>query len=393
MSQQLINHSPDLKRLRDEGFEVEIKAGYLLINGVPYVNSNKEIKAGTLVSELTLSGNKTTKPNTHVVFFKGDYPCHKDGSAIEQIRHNSHQQPLTDDLVINHSFSNKPANGYSDYFEKMTRYVDILSAPAQSLDSSVTTKTFKLIESDDEESVFNYIDTSSSRSGIAIITDKLKIGKVGIVGLGGTGSYVLDLVAKTPTQEIHLFDGDKFFQHNAFRSPGAPSLDELKKAQSKVVYFSELYSKMRKKIIPHEFNITSSNIDELRVVDFVFMCLDKGTVKEVIIDKLEELGISFIDVGMGVEIVDEALIGILRVTTSTEKKREHVRGKNRISFSDGDGNDDYSRNIQIADLNALNAALAVIKWKKLCGFYQDCEHEHHSTYTLNVNMLTGDDLS
>jgi antirestriction protein ArdC len=26
-------------------------------------------------------------------------------------------------------------------------------------------------------------------------------------------------------------------------------------------------------------------------------------------------------------------------------------------------------NIQIAELNALNAALAVIKWKKLCGFY------------------------
>ncbi|MBI5676235.1 MAG: ThiF family adenylyltransferase [Nitrospirae bacterium] len=391
MSQQPINHSPDLKRLQDEGFEVEIRAGYLLINGVPYLNSNKEIKAGTLVSELTLTGNKTTKPNTHVVFFKGDYPCHRNGSSIEQIRHNSNQQPLTDDLVINHSFSNKPSNGYSDYYEKMTRYIDIISAPAQSVDSSVTAKTFKVIESEDEESVFNYIDTSSSRAGITIIADKLKIGKVGIVGLGGTGSYVLDLVAKTPVQEIHLFDGDKFFQHNAFRSPGAPSLNELKKAQSKVAYFSELYSKMRKKIIPHEFYINSSKIDVLRVVDFAFICLDKGNVKEIIIDKLEKLGISFIDVGMGVEIVDEALIGILRVTTSTENKREHVKGKNRISFSDGDGNDDYSRNIQIADLNALNAALAVIKWKKLFGFYQDCEKEHHSTYTLNVNMLTGDD--
>ena len=47
------------------------------------------------------------------------------------------------------------------------------------------------------------------------------------MGLGGTGSYVLDLVAKTPVWEIHLFDGDAFLQHNAFRSPGAPSLDEL----------------------------------------------------------------------------------------------------------------------------------------------------------------------
>ena len=47
--------------------------------------------------------------------------------------------------------------------------------------------------------------------------------------------------------------------------------------------------------------------------------------------------------------------------------------------------------IQIADLNALNAALAVVKWKKVCGFYHDAVQEHFSTYTINVNMLTNDD--
>jgi hypothetical protein len=40
-----------------------------------------------------------------------------------------------------------------------------------------------------------------------------------------------------------------------------------------------------------------------------------------------------------------------------------------------------------ADLNALNAALAVIKWKKLACFYQGLDHEHHSTYTIGGNML------
>jgi hypothetical protein len=37
-------------------------------------------------------------------------------------------------------------------------------------------------------------------------------------GLGGTGSYILDLVSKTPVNEILLFDSDDFLQHNAFRS-------------------------------------------------------------------------------------------------------------------------------------------------------------------------------
>jgi hypothetical protein len=52
---------------------------------------------------------------------------------------------------------------------------------------------------------------------------------------------------------------------------------------------------------------------------------------------------------------------------------------------------DYSHNIQIAELNALNAALAVIKWKKLCGFYQDLEREHCSVYTINGNHIANED--
>lgn len=65
----------------------------------------------------------------------------------------------------------------------------------------------------------------------------------------------------------------------------------------------------------------------------------------------------------------------------------------RINFDDIDENNAYVRNIQIADLNALNASLAVIKWKKLCGFYQDLECEHDSTYSINVNQLTSDELA
>ena len=79
---------------------------------------------------------------------------------------------------------------------------------------------------------------------------------------------------------------------------------------------------------------------------------------------------------MGVELVDDRLQGIVRVTASTVDKRDHVRDKKRIGLSGGDADGVYSRNIQIAELNALNAALAVIKWKKLFGFYRDLEKEY-----------------
>lgn len=391
MSQQLINRSSDLKRLRDEGYDVEVKSNHLLIKHIPYVNSAKEIKFGILVSELSLTGDVTTKPGTHVAHFVGDHPCNKDGSEMVKIKHQSVQKSLDRDLVINHSFSSKPSGGYNNFYEKMTTYVAIISSPAQSIDPAVTAKTFPVIESEDNESMFNYIDTASSRAGVNVVTRKLELGKVGIVGLGGTGSYVLDLLAKTPVRKIVLFDGDKFSQHNAFRSPGAPSVDELRQETQKVTYFRDRYSKMHRNIVANDCYIDSSNVDQLQGMDFVFLCLDRGESKRLIIEKLEELNTPFIDVGMGVQLVDEALHGVLRITTSTVKKRDHVRGKTRVPFSDGDGSNDYSRNIQIADLNALNAALAVIKWKKLFDFYRDLENEHFSVYTIDGNALINED--
>lgn len=41
--------------------------------------------------------------------------------------------------------------------------------------------------------------------------------------------------------------------------------------------------------------------------------------------------------------------------------------------------------------NALNAAMAVIRWKKLCGFYLDLEGEHHSVYVIDGNHLLNED--
>jgi hypothetical protein len=56
-----------------------------------------------------------------------------------------------------------------------------------------------------------------------------------------------------------------------------------------------------------------------------------------------------------------------------------------------DPDDEYRQNIQIAELNTLNAALAVIRWKKHLGFYVDLEHEFSSTYTIDGNILINED--
>jgi hypothetical protein len=394
MSQQPINLSPDLQHLRKDGFDIEILSNHLLVKDVPYVNSVRAVKRGVLVSKLTLAGNITAPPDDHVAYFVGEHPCNSDGTAIEKIRHGSNSQTLAEGIIVQHSFSAKPKpNGhYADYHTKMTTYVAILSGPALELDPTATAKTFPVIEPkcDDPNAIFHYIDTASSRAEIGVVTKKLALRRIAIIGIGGTGSYVLDLTAKTPVKEIHLFDGDIFLQHNAFRSPGAASIDELRAKLPKATYFKNLYSKMRRGIIDHPVYVDASNVAELQDMDFVFLCLDNGAAKRIIVESLERFGRPFVDVGMGINMSGDSLGGILRVTTSTAKARDHVR--TRISLVDaGDGRNEYDRNIQVADLNALNAALAVMKWKKLFGFYRDLKNEHHSTFTIDGNLLLSED--
>lgn len=388
MRPQLINHSPDLERLWNEGLEIEIKGGFILIHNIPYVNTSCQINKGTLVSVLCLAGDVTTRPLDHVVHFIGDKPCDKHGNPLNKIINSSNVQQLSESIVCNHLFSSRPQEGYPDYYEKMMNYINIITGPAKHIDPTVTEKTFRVVEQEDENSVFNYIDTNSSDAHIGHISNKLSNQKIAIIGLGGTGSYILDYISKSPVAEIHLFDGDIFLQKNSFRAPSAASIEQLRERYKKTEYYKDIYSKLHRHIISHDYYVDSSNFTDLSEMDFVFICIDKGLVKKTLVEYLESMNIKFIDVGMGVNIIEDKLIGTIRVTTSTPDKRDHIH--KRISFSDM-GENDYSKNIQIIELNALNAALAVIKWKKLYGFYHDLEKEYNCTYVVDGNTLINND--
>lgn len=393
MSARLIARSPDLKRLQDEGYEIEVQSGFLIVRSVPYVTAGKMVALGTVVTDLALNDDIAQKPGDHQVWFAGEQPCHATGAPIAALGSQQGRQTLCEGVIVDFRFSAKA--DYPDYHVKITQYIEILSNPARALkpeDPTVTAQTFRPIEASEEDSVFLYTDSATSRAGIVTVSAKLAIKKVAIVGLGGSGSYVLDLVAKTPVREIHLFDGDRFLQHNAFRSPGAASLEDLRKKLSKVDYCAERYSRMRRGVVPHADYISDENVNQLSGFDFVFVCVDRPTVRKVVSDFLAAENTPFVDVGMELELIDEeaSLVGACRVTLSAPGKRDHFA---RHVSLDGVVTDDlYGTNIQVADMNALNAALAVMKWKKFCGFYQDCYREHQSVYAINAHQLTRDEL-
>lgn len=393
MSLPLTSRNPDLARLVQDGYELAILHNHLVITGVPYVNSKGEIRLGTLASDMgSISGDVTASPvQPHTAMWAGEYPCDSSGRPLEKVRHASGDQPLGPNLTVNHSFSNKPSDGYRDYHHKMSTYVAMIERHAKAIDPNVTARTNRFIESDDPNSPFHYPDTASGRIGITNVMCNLELARVGIFGVGGTGAYVLDLVAKTPVREIAIFDGDTFLQHNAFRAPGAPSPDQLRELPAKVDYLAGIYSRMHRGIVPHAFAIAEDTIDKIGALDFAFICMDPGTPKRLLVEYLERHGIPFVDVGMGIELIDDKLTGLIRVTTSTPQMREHIRQPGRVSFKDGGKDNIYAKNIQIADLNALNAALAVIRWKKHFGFYADLGHEHHANFALNGNVIVNED--
>ena len=148
---------------------------------------------------------------------------------------------------------------------------------------------------------------------------------------------------------------------------------------------------MHRGIVPHAFAIAEDTIDKIGALDFAFICMDPGTPKRLLVEYLERHGIPFVDVGMGIDLIDDALTGLIRVTASTPEKRDHIRQPGRVSFKDGGKDNIYAKNIQIADLNALNALLAVIRWKKLFGFYADLGREHHANFALNGNVIVNED--
>jgi len=390
MLQRLLDHSEDLRKLVDEGYELEVKGSLIIVHHIPYVTNNKSVEYGSLVTNLMLNGNKTIRPSDHTIWFTGSIPCNKDGSEITSLIWQRNGRDLGNGISVACGFSNKPPQGYPDYYEKFKRYIDIITAPALSLDSTVVVQTYRVKESEQDD-VFRYRDTNSSKAGICALNEKLQKHQIAIIGLGGTGSYILDYMSKTPVQQIALFDGDSFLQHNAFRAPGAATEQELDQCMTKVEYLSAKYEKMHSKICPHAEYITEENVHMLSEYDFVFISMDSNSDKKVILDYLLEKDIPFVDTGIGLELVEGQLLGQIR--TSSIHGEQKSLAERYIPMGEDKEENVYKSNIQIVELNALNAAFAVISYKKHYGFYQDVRDNVQTIYSINVGEVINYDSS
>lgn len=383
MSTKPTNLSEDIQRLIDNGYSVVIENNCLVIRDVAYLDEFGAVhEDGILVD---------TYPRADHTFRFSGIPHTAEGKELLI----AGKINVWNGFDVKSHLSFKKSDGksqveYKDHFDKVTYYIHVIESHAKSVKPNVSACKHRPIDtSENNDTPFQYQDLNSSRAGINHVNEKLKDQKVAIIGLGGTGSYVLDLVSKSYVAEIHIYDDDIFHTHNAFRAPGAASRTALDNAIEKVAYLHGIYINLHKGIKSHNYRVTPEIIDtEFDTYNFIFICIDANEHKRELLLKLIRKGIPFIDCGIAVDEVEGSLNGTIRLTTLTLDKNDHI---DRRVHCDNPKKDEYNSNIQIAELNALNATLAVIKWKRMLGFYHNHENEHHSTYMFNCNSLSNDE--
>ncbi|HEX8580351.1 MAG TPA: ThiF family adenylyltransferase, partial [Allosphingosinicella sp.] len=226
----------------------------------------------------------------------------------------------------------------------------------------------------------------SAKAELSDLNRRLSDEHVAIIGLGGTGSYVLDFMIKTPVKAITCVDYDIFEVHNAFRSPGETDFADFGKLKSDV--YRRRYENFRHGLSFRKFKVGRTDDAQLAGVTFVFVCIDDGESRAEICDMLLRLRLPFIDVGMGIELEHDKLDGLIRTTLFTEET-DHL-AINEVPIDRANELGAYRTFVQIAELNALNAAIAVIQYKKLRGFYADESRYYQNFISLGSSNWIGE---
>ena len=226
---------------------------------------------------------------------------------------------------------------------------------------------------------FHIPNTFEARAAIAPVQDRIRGQSIAIIGLGGTGAYLLDLIAKTPVSEIHLLDSDCVDWHTFKRAPGAPTAKEIELVRAgsmlKVDYYHSKYAAFRDGIHPHPVQVDSSSMFTEFVsehpVNYAFVCIDQLTEgdsarQDVVYRAVTEAGVPFIDSGVSITLEDCAVRGA--VTTSSYDAGSDA-WEDAIPNARLKGGAPGYRNVQLPEVNAAAATLAVMEWRRRTGQY------------------------
>lgn len=377
--QELASRNPFIDALVKQGYDVGFINAHLVIFGVPYLNAAGELKYLDMISPLDLrEGSLIDAPSDHKVYFDGEIPCNMDGQKIAAGT-SEEKRVVSDHIVGTRMLSSKPEGmrAYHSIEEKITQYLAVITAPAIHKFPEATPRRALAKHLEAPPSPLKFPDGLSARQGLVELSHKLRGRKVAIVGCGGTGAYVLDYVAKTHLEEIHLFDGDIVHVHTLFRLPGVYGEKHL--GLPKVEALAQTYAGFHGGIKSHAERVDQNNIAQLAGFDFVFICVDDGPSRQLIAQACHDTAVRFVDVGMGLDKGNNGLFGFVRTAGGEQGDFDKLSGTPYLPAQNAH-DAEYRNQPQIAELNALNAAMAVIRFKQQMGFFDRLTEAHATVF-------------
>lgn len=400
MSSSLINRSEDLSGLKSAGYRLEIRGAYLIVRGIPYISHEGAIKTADIVSNLdfVVIGNEevTAQPDNHTVWWTGDTPYYANGESMENylscgIWEDGHD--IGENITVSMQWSRKikeggQTRGYKDYKEKIETYIDEVAGQADSIKLGVLESARGGWDpTETSHSRFEYLDTNAYRNGLKGIESRIEDEILAVVGVGGTGSYLVDILAKTNVKEVRLFDDDVIKVHNAFRVAGAARVEELGGQKKKVDWHVDRYGAVRKKgLHVHKVKLDETNFDEICDCTTVFIAVDDLATRRNIQSACTKMKILHVSVGIGLEIEGPSssqIGGMVKVETNFEAC-ENTAEINKYPHDLDVNLNVYRSNIQTAELNMLGAALAIAEWKAKRGIYRSDRDENNNTTIYSV---------
>ena len=256
---------------------------------------------------------------------------------------------------------------------------DLVHRYAKQIVGAVSAAGYSQTASLSKRGPFKIPNTFEARAALGSVQDRIRDQRVGIIGLGGTGAYILDILSKTPVKEIHLLDSDDIDWHTFMRAPGAPTTKEIqtrhKGSVLKVDYYHPKYASLRDDIHPHVLRVdgpsTFGQFLSDHPIDYAFVCIDQlsegdSPRQDAVYAALTEAGVPFIDSGVSITLEDDAVRGA--VTTSAYGAGS-LTWKEAIPNAKVEGSVPGYRNVQLPEVNALAAALAVMEWRRRTAQY------------------------
>ena len=143
-----------------------------------------------------------------------------------------------------------------------------------------------------------------------------------MIGAGGTGGFIVDMLAKCNVASIDIYDDDVVSQHTQLRWPGVVNRNVVEEHKNKAEYLAQVYaSRTNRNIRGHALRVRRQYLTYFRDKTMVFVAIDQGTDRREILTGLTELRVNFIDCGIDLRRGSDGLTASARVVRSACGRR------------------------------------------------------------------------